>query len=159
MKKILLFISFGLLLLWNGSTGNIQDRKCLNLYFAVSKCSYGIRTHIDSIAFEIEKPLVEDMNIKIFDSTKRPFIKSYKAGDFEIQILMSLKDQLNIRVFEGKKEIFLFKQRKDSSVKYIFYDKNSTPYLIETILISYGSSFGAGISRPPIIIKKIEHIK
>jgi len=159
MKQKLLFISICLFLLWNGSTGNSRDLKSLNLYFAVSKCYYGIKAHIDSIAFEIEKPLIKEWNIKIDRSTKKHFIKSYEAGDFRVQILMSLKDILNIRIFEGKKEIFLFKQNKDSSVKYIFYDKNSEPYIIETILTSGRSSFGGGISRPPIMIKKNERIE
>lgn len=158
MKKKLLFVSIGLLLLWNGSWGKSQDLKSLNLYFSVSKCSYGIKAHMDSIAFEVEKPLIKEWNIKIDSSAKKPFIKSYETGDFRVQVLLSFKDQLNIRIFEGKKEIFLFKQKKDSSVKYIFYDKHSEPYLIETILTTSRNSFGAGISRPPIMIKKIEHI-
>ncbi len=159
MKQKLLFISICLFLLWNGSWGKCQDFKSLNLYFAVSKCSYGIKAHVDSIAFEIKKPLIKEWNIKINKSAKKQFTKSYEAGDFRVQILMSLKDLLNIRVFEGKKEIFLFKQKKNSSVKYIFYDRNSEPYLIETILTTDQNSFGGGISRPPILIKKVEHIK
>ncbi|MFC2168838.1 hypothetical protein ACFLRW_07635 [Acidobacteriota bacterium] len=94
------------------------------------------------------------MDIKIDGSTNKTFIKIYKVGDFKVQVFMSLKDLLNIRVLEGKKEIFQFKQKKDSSVKYIFYDKNSEPYLIETILTSDRGSFGGGISRAPIIFKQ-----
>lgn len=151
-----MLFSLGLFLLWNGSAVNSLDSKCLHLYFSVSKCTYGIKAPLDSIAFEIEKPLIKEWNIKLGRGYKNRLTKIYKAGDFRIQVFMRLKDPLDIRIFEGKQELFHFKQRKSSSVKYIFYDKNSNPYLIETILTSAQSARGGGISRPPILRKELD---
>jgi len=119
--------------------------------------SYGTNASMDSVSFEIEKPLIQDLNIKIDRTKKKSFVKTYKTRDFNFQILMSFKNPLKIRALERKEEIFLFTQRKNSGVKYIFYDKNSEPYLIETILTSDQNSFGGGLSRPPIRRKEIKY--
>lgn len=142
MKKHVLAIVIILVLFLSGFSLNKKDYKVYHLFFAVSKCSYGERKHVESIAYELKKKLIEIRNININSIHKKPYSKEFTAGDFRFNVSLSFEDHLIIKVYENKREIFRFKQNKTSMVRYIFYDKNSQPYLIHTILTTSPSCTG-----------------
>lgn len=149
MKKYILLTAILVIFYGDGFSINKEEYKEYNLFFSVSKCLYSEKKRIDSVAYDVQKTLVEEINIKINSIDKKPYLKNYVTEDFVFNVILTFEDFLTIRVYEKGIEIFMFKQNKNSTVRYIFYDKNSKPYLIEAGLSISIGAIGAAMPRPP----------
>ena len=146
MKKNILTIAIVIVVCSNGFSHTKKGLRQYNLYFSVSKCSYGEKKHINSITYEVEEILIESFHINIDSIHNKHYSKDYTAREFRFNVSLDLKDHLTIKVYEtilgNEKEIFRFKQNKSSTLRYIFYGKRSEPYLIHTILTKSSSKAG-----------------
>lgn len=146
MKKNILVIAMVIVACSNGFSLKDNGWKKYDLYFSVSKCSYGEKKHINSIAYEVEEIWIEEWNIKIDSIHNTHYSKDTTIRDYRFHVSLDLSDVLTIKVYESilgsEKEIFRFKQNKGSTLRCIFYGKRSEPYLIHTILTESTSRSG-----------------
>lgn len=153
MKKNILVIAMVVVLCSNGFSLADKGWKEYDLYFSVSKCSYGEKKHTSSIVYEVEEKWIEEWNIRIDSIHNTHYSKDTTTRDFRFHVSLDLNDVLTIKVYESildsEKEIFRFKQNKGSTLRCIFYGKKSEPYLIHTILTESSSRSGGKHFRIP----------
>jgi hypothetical protein len=134
MKKHVLAIVILILICSNGFCLTKKECREFHLIFSVCKLSYGEKKNKDSISYETEETLRKVWNIKISPTHKKHYSNNFIVSGFRINVMLSFDDHLAIKVYENlfgvEKEIFSFKQNKDSTVRYIFFGTASERYSI-----------------------------